>query len=89
MVKGGGGDGGDGGEVGDCHCAFGSGLYKPVLRDDLIMCDGNLRPRELTGMKRMEFLVILRLRHQKVSTHVQFNIHGSTKQLLEIMTEFN
>ena len=71
------------------RCAFGSGSYKPILRDDLIMCDGNLRHRELTGMKRMEFLVILRLRHQKVSTHVQFNIHGSTKQLLEIMTELN
>ena len=68
---------------------FGSGSYKPVLRDDLIMCDGNLRPRELTGMKRMEFLVILRLRRHKVSSNVQFNIRGCTKQLLEIMTEFN
>ena len=74
---------------GQCHCAFGSGSYKPVLRDDLIMCDGNLRPRELTGMKCMEFLVILRLRHHKVSANVQFNIRGCTKQLLEIMTEFN
>lgn len=53
------------------------------------MCDGNLRPRELTGMKRMEFLVILRLRRHKVSSNVQFNIRGCTKQLLEIMTEFN